>query len=384
MGIFSTIVLTALVLAADDTSADVERARSLFEVGRDAYANGRYLVAAKAFEAADELAPRSALVFSVAQCYRLQWAVDQNPQYLERALSAYRSYLRRDPEGRRRGDAAEHIATLEQHHKTTAPPLEEPAKAKVRTELVLSAAVKGATASIDGADTVKLPVALEVEPGEHHIRVEAPGHSSLETSILALEGRVTPLMARPEPLPAQLMIRGPSGSEIYVDGRAAGRLPLTRAVTVEAGEPTVFVRKRGHEPASRQVHLELGELRALDVELEPTGQRKVAVGLMVGSTVSAVLTAGLSIGVALTHSGAQGILSRRDERPLTVEEAERYEQLRTLRNDLWVGVGIAAGLTVVLGGTGSVLYFADYARGDGGLGVSVVEGGPAVNWSVRF
>lgn len=368
----------------DSSEANVERARNLFDVGSAAYTDGRYIVAAKAFEAAYALAPRPALLFSVGQSYRLQWDIEQIPVYLERALSAYRSYLERDPKGRRRTDAAEHIDFLErQRERLEQSPIPE-FETEGRTELVVSASVPNAQVSIDDGDMEQLPLATEVSPGEHIIKVTAPGYFLFETRLVAVAGRVTPLMVRPEPLPSLLTINGPDGAEVYVDGQLAGRAPLAGAVEVTTNESTVFIRKRGHKPEVRRVSLERGEERSIEIKLKPTGQRRVANGMLIGAVASAAITAGLAVGVAGTQAGAERIFDRRNRRALTQRERTEYESLRTLRNDLWLGMGFGAGLTLLLGGAGAVLYFTDSGDATRGLDLSFNDGGPSLTWKVSF
>ncbi|MBX2812528.1 MAG: PEGA domain-containing protein [Myxococcales bacterium] len=365
---------------------DVEQARNLFAVGSTAYTEGRYLVAAKAFEAADNLAPRAALVFSVGQSYRLQWTLDRQLVNLDKALAAYRQYLERAPSGRRRGDAVQHLALLEverQHHRQSVATKESD---QDRTELVVSASVPGAVVRVDGSDPKKLPLALEVSPGEHEVRVDAEGYTPFLVTLYAVEGRVTPLMARPEPLPATLQVLGPRGAEVYVDGQLFGRLPLAAPVSVSAGEPTIYLRKRGYKPMIRKVLLNKGERRTVTAKLRPTGQRRVAYGMFIGGITTAVMTGGLAAGVLVTYRGATRITNRTNRRAILPDELRAYNERRSLRNDLLVMTGISAGLTVLLGGTGAILYVTDNLKSASseGIGFSSIEGQPAVHWTVQF
>ncbi|MEL6183408.1 MAG: PEGA domain-containing protein [Myxococcota bacterium] len=379
-----TLLSLALTLAGAE-EADVARARELFEVGRQAYSSGRYLVAARAFEAADALAPRSALIFSIGQSYRLQLALDGNPRHLDRALRAYREYLRRDPEGRRRTDAAVHLAALEERRTELGGPTrgEEDPSAR-RTELVVSASVPGATISLDGAPPEALPIAAAVAPGTHSVRVEAPGHALFETEVVVLEGRVTPLVARPEPLPARVQVEGADGGELYLEGQLVGRLPLAQPLEVPAGEPVLLVRRRGHVPKARKLRVEGGEARTVQIELEPSRQRKVAIGTFVAGGASALVAGGLAIAAVVTQSNARQVLDRSQTRPLSLDEANTYDDLRSARNQLWAGMGVMSGIAGVLLATGGVLFIADDPPVTSSTfgGLAVTEAG--LGWQVRF
>lgn len=386
MTVLGWLTVLSLVLSqvSGGDAGDVDRARELFEVGRQAYSSGRYLVAARAFEAADALAPRSAIVFSIGQSYRLQLALDGEALHLERAIRAYREYLRRDPEGRRRTDAAVHLAALEERRTTLGSPEPDDLRVTGRTELVVSASVPEATISLDGASPEPLPIAVTVAPGTHSVRVETEGYAPFETEVVVLEGRVTPLVARPEPLPARVRIDGAEGGELYLDGQLVGRLPLAQALEVPAGEPVLLVRRRGHVPKARKLRVERGETRSVELELEPSRQRKIAIGTLVAGGASALVAGGLAIAAVITQSNARQVLDRREDRPLSVEEARTYEDLRTARNQLWAGMGVMSGLTGVLLATGGVLFIADDPPVTSSTfgGLAITEAG--LGWQVRF
>jgi tetratricopeptide (TPR) repeat protein len=98
-----TVVLASFSVQAQPVSGD---AKDFYRKGTAAYNLGRYREAAQAYERAYELTLDPALLFNVAQAYRL--AGDR-----EKAVLTYRSYLRSAPQGDRRGVAEAKLKELE-------------------------------------------------------------------------------------------------------------------------------------------------------------------------------------------------------------------------------------------------------------------------------
>lgn len=93
MPLFKAALLAVLLLAAprlfaaDDAS---DRARAAFQRGQTEYNLGNFASAATYFEETYRLKPVPALLFNIAQCYRLVGN-------MEKAAQTYRSYLRNAP-----------------------------------------------------------------------------------------------------------------------------------------------------------------------------------------------------------------------------------------------------------------------------------------------
>ena len=71
----STLFLATTPVMADDDA----QSRAYFETGAKAYEKGDYLNAIRAFDQAYALTKRPGLIFSIAQSYKRQYAVDSNP-----------------------------------------------------------------------------------------------------------------------------------------------------------------------------------------------------------------------------------------------------------------------------------------------------------------
>ncbi len=100
------LLLTASAAAAAPSEEALERAKSASARGRIAHDRGDYDEAVTAYQEAYVLAPSPALLFNLAQAYRLKGDCDN-------AVLMYRGYLRTRPELQLRQVAEAHLATVE-------------------------------------------------------------------------------------------------------------------------------------------------------------------------------------------------------------------------------------------------------------------------------
>src|SRR5439155_20339287 len=80
---------------------DVDKAKMFFNAGAQAYSVGQFAPSIAAFEEAYKLAPRPAILFSLAQAQRKQYFVDHKPYLLERSVENFRKYVEQVPQGGR-------------------------------------------------------------------------------------------------------------------------------------------------------------------------------------------------------------------------------------------------------------------------------------------
>lgn len=100
VGIFVSLLIAAQVHAADDEF------RKHYEEGLAAYELGEFVRAAEAYKAAHRIRRDPALLYNIAQAYRLG-------NDLEKAVFFYRSYLRAVPNAANRKEIEERIKALE-------------------------------------------------------------------------------------------------------------------------------------------------------------------------------------------------------------------------------------------------------------------------------
>ena len=358
--------MTTLALglaAAPFASAEgtVDQAKALFNAGASAYASGQFEAAIQAFESANKLVPKPAIVFSIAQAHRRQYFLDKNPEHLRTAVSKYHQYIDQVAEGGRRADAAQALAELEpmlskiggEAATAPGPAAKEPARLMVMTQ------TEGAAVALDGNAGKEAPLAAEVTPGKHHVKVTAAGFFDDERDVLAIDGTLIPVDVVMRERPAHLSLRAPDNAQVTLDGRPVGITPLGAAVDVAAGTHLLAVAKNGFKAHTEEVDLARDERKELVVHLAPSGQRVAAYSLFIGGG-AALLAGGAFTVAALTKQGdAQSILDRRTSADITEADAASYDRARKSRDD-WNRVSIVAygiGGAALL--TGVVLYAFD-------------------------
>jgi PEGA domain len=366
------------------SAAALAEARRLFGSAARAYDAGRFDVAVRAFDQAYELAPRVSIRFSAAQALRRLHAQDRRTAHLEKALGYYRQYLTEVKEGRRVKDAAEAVNALEVQLAKLIPPTpagddddddddDDDAPARPRPKPVpasqgvlatvdLNSAPPGAVATIAGQTTTyKLPKWIDLPPGEYEVTVTAPGFVKRTTKVRLSAARVTVVDASLEEQPATVEFIGDEGCDVVVDGRAVGRTPPSKPLTLPSGNHRIVIGKNGRAVLSRTLILKRGEEEVVDVDLGPTTQRGVAWAFLATGAASTVTGVVFAVLAESRRGQAQTIADRRSDegRDLTLAEAEEHNaQLDTAKDFVRVGTGaIVAG--AVAGALGLTLYVFD-------------------------
>lgn len=357
----------AQTAGAAPSTADVAKAKALFEAGGRAYDAGDFETAIQAFEQAYKLVRREGLLFSLAQAHRRQFTVGSDRVHLERAIALYRQYLAEVSQGGRRAEAAKALGELEALAGKPTPPNgeapAEPAPARVApTRLALSAAVEGATISIDGAAPRVSPFSVQVDPGPHRVVVSAPGYRDKELVLVAIEGELVPASnIELEEQPASLTLLTDAGAAISVDGRFVGEAPLSRPLELPSGRRFVAVTRAGHQTRTIDLELGRGEAQRLELDLSTTTQRDFALAGAIGS--GALLTGGAVLGglALVRQSQAKDLyaIPRTERRALRPAELDEYLSLRSERDRLVAGASAIAGLGVVVGVVSLGLYAFD-------------------------
>ncbi|MEZ4467071.1 MAG: PEGA domain-containing protein [bacterium] len=341
----------ALVAALTVSPATVERARTLYDAGSEAYRQGRYQVAIEAFEEANRLVNRPAVTFSLAQARRLQYFVDGDRKNLEAAVEGYREYVAAVEAGGRRDHAVQHLSTLAPLlARAQAANPEDEAEATAR--LIISSTVEGAVARVDGGEVAPIPATFEVRPGQRRVVVEAPEHQPEARTILAVGGSAVALDLHPLPIPGRIGVQAPEGARVFLDGEPQGRAPLEGPIEADAGDHTVVVAERGRLPFIQPIALRRGENAQVSAEL-PLSSQRIAAWSLLGSAVALTAGAGVFTGLALdAEADAQDLEGAADRRDLTAAEARDYRRLEGLRDervDRAVALGAVGGAALVTG-----------------------------------
>jgi tetratricopeptide (TPR) repeat protein len=119
MLLFVAMSLAGAVAHAAPTREQLRKAEEHYEKGQTHYDLGEFDDAIAEFKAAYELSRAPALLFNIAQAYRLA-------KNYEQAVFFYRSYLRADPDGEARASVEQWILELEKPDQPPDPPLDKP------------------------------------------------------------------------------------------------------------------------------------------------------------------------------------------------------------------------------------------------------------------
>ncbi|HVJ14065.1 MAG TPA: PEGA domain-containing protein [Polyangiaceae bacterium] len=359
------LLLLAAALAAPSpafaqSSADLARAKDLFRAGASAYGAGDYLAAIQALAAAYELTPLPAIAFSLAQAERKQYFVDGRPEHLEQAVRLFQRYLDEAPAGGRRADAREALSQLEPLL-TKSRPGEAPHKQAERpTRLMIVAEAPGARIALDGAAPAPSPLIREVTPGKHRVRVEAPGHVSVEREAIAVAGELILTDVRLADLPSTISVYTPADSDVYVDGAFAGQSDDHLTLELSAGRHQITVARKGHRLAEQTVTLERGKASSVRLTPECSTQRTVSMVLLAsggGALGAGLITSALAV---RSENRAEEFLGAQSRHNVSGEELAAYRasvnERDRFRTASTIAFASAAGLFI----TGLFLHELDH------------------------
>lgn len=381
------VPVIALLLAP--AAPNLEDAKTYFHAGKQAYAAGEYLSAARAFQTAYDAAPKPLILYSMAQALRLQYAIDAKAKHLFRARQLYQLYLKNDPRGSRRQDALLHIqsidslvARLPRSERRRLAQAVPDARQETPTQIMISSQTEGAVATLDGGAAKAVPIIQEVPPGKHRVKVEGPGYFPKTIEAVAVAGRLVVAEVNLDPRPAELSVTGANGAELRLDGRFAGELPLSESIELSSGKHFLEVSRNGHYPFAQELHLGRGESRTVTTELKPTNQRQLSYYLMAAGAVGLAAGAGGWTWSAITHGQVNTLENTRNARSLSEAERDRYNDLldREGRLRTWGTIGV--GTAVVLGGIGALLYLIDRPQPQtpGGFRSGLSASGVSASW----
>jgi hypothetical protein len=353
------LLLCAPALA--QSPVDVERAKQSFRAGATAYGAGEYLAAIQAFEAAYALTPLPPIAFSLAQALRRQYFVDKNPVHLRRAVELYRGYVQEVQQGGRRADALDALSQLEPLLATQAPEVSAPlpVSPQRQTRLMITSEAKGARLSLDRTEAAPSPLIREVTPGKHSVVVSAQGFYTAERPLTAVDGELVLVDVPLRERPSTLVLNTQADAEVYVDGNFVSLAGERLTLELPSGRHHVSVAKNGHRVWSRDLDLERGKSRELQVPLPETAQRLTSRGFFIGG--GAALGAGvvLSAFAIRAENRAEQFLGSHEVRNVSAIELARYEDAKEDRGRFRAGTVVCWSAALGMFITGFILHEAD-------------------------
>jgi hypothetical protein len=363
--------------AQEASGESLEQAKAYFNMGAQLYAAGKFAAAIQNFNEAYRIAPRPALLFSMAQAERRQYFIDKNPAHLRQAISQYRDYIGKVEQGGRRAEAAQALselellsAKLEPSSPTTGPaPAPQPASPGKPTLSVMATQVKGARIVVDGkAASDEGLFSEEVNPGKHSIKISADGYFDETREVMVQSAPVALDIALKE-RPAKLRVDTDVGAQISVDGRLVGVAPLLVPIDVPAGAHVISIIRTGREAFSTDIELDRGEEKILPVKLERTTQRYVSYSLL-GVAGGAFIAGGVFSLLALHNQNiARDISATRSQQNISEADRATYTDALHARDALWRPAAlISFGSGAALSGVGMLLYLFDQPSPAGSRG----------------
>jgi hypothetical protein len=133
----------------------------------------------------------------------------------------------------------------------------------------------GAHISVDNVDVATTPLSgpLRVAAGSHVVGAIAEGYALARKEVVVAGNADASLsfeLVRAEATrDANLTVRSHlPGAEVFINGKSAGKTPLSASLSVPAGHHTIELRRPGYTTAKQQIDLNEGALG--EVALEPT------------------------------------------------------------------------------------------------------------------
>jgi hypothetical protein len=140
--------------------------------------------------------------------------------------------------------------------------------------LTITTVPPGARISIDGVDVATTPLTapLQVAAGSHVVGAVAAGYAQARKEVVVAgnaEATVNLELVRADVRrDAKLIVRSKlRGAELFIDGKSAGKTPLSTSLAVPAGAHALELRRPGYVTAKQQI--ELGEDATGEVSLDP-------------------------------------------------------------------------------------------------------------------
>lgn len=378
-------ILVALAVLAGPAHADKALAAKYYRAGTKAYQAQAFESAAENLDRAFQELPVPELAFSAAQAYRRAHRVKANVDHVVRAIELYKFYLSKVTEGGRVADAADNLGEMERELVTLggAKAASASPAAPKRTRIAVTVSLVGVDAAVDlkelderrsgpaitvvtkvDGTAVKADQMVDVTPGTHVVRAEAPGFAPLERTAKVEDGASELIELELAPLPASLSIRTEKGARVSIDGRGIGTAPVA-AVSLPAGRHVFTIIRSGREAVAREVVLERGQSLAIDQPLVATERRRAVTWVLVGAGVLALFSTTTAIAAVHEDREARDDLDQIAKGNADPDVRDSYANARNLRDQFrtsaWLGGAAALGVVAV----GAFLYSFDTPSAEG-------------------
>jgi PEGA domain len=354
--VFAALLTLTTVEARAQSS--LEEARILFDAGAQAFAAGRYKEAVESFSEAYALSGKPQAVFSLAQAERRLYLVSNEPQHLQSSIAHFRKYLEMVPDGGRRNDAVEALEqlTVLATRTSVAADSQGTPLAITPARILVSTTTPGAKIRIDQDKEGVSPLVEIVSPGQHVVRVSAPGYITEERVIVAVEKVMVPLEITLREESAYLSLTTNPGALVRIDGRTHGEAPIAKKIELHGGSHAVVVSLPGHYSRTQTVQLVPGKTNTLDLELRRTTQR-ITSFVLLGLAGAGFVGAGIQGLVVLQQQGAaSGIWKQTQSGNITAKQLADYNDFVATRESIRNSTTFTVVAASMLGIVGALTY----------------------------
>ena len=259
-----------LLLVAWSSSAAAQSARDRaiehFREGVAHLSDGEPVAAIEDLEEARALYPTASIHFNLGLAYRAVGRLRAGIDAVERFLTAVGA----NGDEARAAEARRYLRTL------------RASLGEVRLDIV----PRDAALSLDGEPVPRGTRELRLDPGEHQLQVEAPGHVSAGERFTVEAGRerlVQVVLASATHLGTVALDVTPDGAAVVVDGRPLGT--GDRVLTLEVGRHEVLAEYRGDETTQAVEVLEDREV-GLALTVRSTRRRRIVLAVVLSVLVA--------------------------------------------------------------------------------------------------
>jgi tetratricopeptide (TPR) repeat protein len=303
------MVVCALAIApAHGQPADaLKKAQSAFDKAQLDYLQGKYDDAAQGFVDAHAARQFPQFLYNAAASYHMKGKKASDPDAYQKAVDAYRAYLKEEPEAADKAKVEKAIGVLEAEIKrlkdqpqapptgttegsaATPPPaapsqeVESLGDAKPRGLIVIESDPSNATIYLDDKRKGQFAVtpwsgSLE---GDHKVIIEKRGYTVIERPVSADPTKLFVLsaaMSQQSFLGWVEISSNVPGADIYIDDKtvgAVGRTPLSQ--NIKPGKHTFWISADGYDEYRQEVEVIPNETHAIKAQLKgaPVGKLNV-------------------------------------------------------------------------------------------------------------
>jgi PEGA domain len=220
----AALLLAPIPVAAQSTQpSELAAARSLFNEARELEKQGQWAEALTTLEAVASVRMTAQVRFHIALCH----------EHIGKLVAARNGFETARREAREEKaeqvllESTEHIEALEARIPSV--------------RIKLSEQPPGLSVLIDGDEiqTGLLAVPIPLDPGEHRVRVTAPGHEDVERIVSLEEGATQDLAIEMQPLPAPVAAKPKPMTQAPIAPSPPPKQESTRDGNVTSGDPTL-------------------------------------------------------------------------------------------------------------------------------------------------